>query len=250
MIGHVWGMNLLKISALGLLAIPALAAPAAAAPREAAPPALVARYNFDGGATAGKISDLSGKGTNLTVRGADNGTVAINTEGAGRYAAFPVPCATTAPCARAILEAPNSPDLNPGVRTFRWAASVRVTAAQMKGKANIMQKGLAGAESVWKMQLTGKTGRAQCAMTGKGTTQAFTATSAKPIADGAWHKIVCERTATTLSVSVDGVPGTKVTIPATLSVDNTMPLRIGGPNFGASSDMYHGQLDDVYIQVG
>ncbi|MFI1988639.1 LamG-like jellyroll fold domain-containing protein [Actinoplanes sp. NPDC020271] len=246
-------MRMLKLSALALLTVPAMAAPAAAAPafpREAAPPVLVARYNFDGGATAGKISDLSGKGSSLTVRGADNGTVAINTEGAGRYAAFPVPCAGTTPCARAILEAPNSPDLNPGVRNFRWAASVRVTAAQMKGKANIMQKGLAGADSVWKLQLTGKTGRAQCAMTGKGTTQTYAATSSKPIADGNWHKIVCERTATTLGVSVDGVAGKPATVPATLSVDNTMPLRIGGPNFGASSDMYHGQLDDVYIQVG
>lgn len=210
----------------------------------------MARYNFDGGATAGKISDLSGKGSSLTVRGADSGTVAITTEGAGRYAAFPVACAATTPCARAILEAPNSPDLNPGVRNFRWAATVRVAAAQMKGKANIMQKGLAGTDSAWKLQLTGKTGRAQCAMTGKGTAETFTATSAKPIADGAWHKIVCERSATALGISVDGVAGKKATIPATLSVDNTMPLRIGGPNFGASSDMYHGQLDDVYIQLG
>jgi hypothetical protein len=239
-----------KLSTLVLMTIPAMAAPAAAAPLEAAPPALVARYNFDGGAVDGKISDLSGKGSSLTVRSADNGTVAITTEGAGRYAAFPVPCATTGACARALLEAPNAPDLNPGTRNFRWASSIRITAAQMKGKANIMQKGLAGADSVWKLQLTGKTGRAQCAMTGKGTTQAYTATSTRPLADGAWHKIVCERTATSLGISVDGIPGSHATIPSTLSVENTMPLRIGGPNFGTSSDMYHGQLDDVYIQLG
>ncbi|BCJ40444.1 hypothetical protein GCM10010168_82220 [Actinoplanes ianthinogenes] len=239
-----------NLTALVLLTVPALAAPAAAAPAVDPPPTLVARYNFDGGATAGKISDLSGKGSSLTVRGADNGTVAITTEGAGRYASFPALCATGAPCARAILEAPNAADLNPGTRNFRWAATVRVTAAQLRGKANVMQKGLAGAESSWKLQLTGKTGRAQCAMTAKGTGQIATATSARPIADGAWHKIVCERTATSLSISVDGVAGSRATIPATFAVDNTMPLRIGGPNFGASSDMYHGQLDDVYIQLG
>ncbi|GIF03164.1 hypothetical protein Asi03nite_07020 [Actinoplanes siamensis] len=242
-----------KLSTLVLLTVPAMAAPAAAAPAssgETAPSNVVARYNFDGGATDGKISDLSGKGSHLTVRGANNGTVTINTEGAGRYAAFPAACAAGATCGRAILEAPDTPDMNPGTRNFRWAASVRVTAAQMKGKANIMQKGLAGSGSVWKLQLTGKTGRAQCAMTGKGSTEAFTATSARPIADGAWHKIVCERTPTSLSVSVDGIAGSKTTIPSTLSVENNMPLRIGGPNFGESSDMYHGQLDDVYIQLG
>ncbi|GAA4586790.1 hypothetical protein BJY16_008018 [Actinoplanes octamycinicus] len=243
-------MKMFKLSTLVLLTVPAMAAPAAAAPVVDPPPTLVARYNFDGGATAGKISDLSGRGSSLTVRGADNGTVAINTEGAGRYAAFPAVCPTTGTCGRALLEAPNDVDLNPGTRTFRWAASVRVTAAQLRGKANIMQKGLAGADSVWKLQLTGKIGRAQCAMTGKGSTESFAATSARPIADGNWHKIVCERNGTNLSISVDGVPGTRATIPATLSVDNAMPLRIGGPNFGASSDMYHGQLDDVYIQLG
>ncbi|WIM93865.1 LamG domain-containing protein [Actinoplanes oblitus] len=243
-------MKMFTLSTLVLLTVPALAAPAAAAPVVDPPPTLVARYNFDGGATAGKISDLSGRGSSLTVRGADNGTVAINTEGAGRYAAFPAVCPATGTCGKALLEAPNDADLNPGTRNFRWAASVRVTQAQLHGKANVMQKGLAGADSVWKLQLTGKTGRAQCAMTGKGTGQTFTATSARPLADGSWHKIVCERTATSLSISVDGNPGSRTTIPATLSVDNTMPLRIGGPNFGASSDMYHGQLDDVYIQLG
>jgi hypothetical protein len=242
-----------KLSTLVLMTIPVMAAPAAAAPAapsETAPPALVARYTFDGGAEGGKISDLSGKGSSLTVRTADNGTLAITTEGGGRYATFPAPCPSTGTCGRALLEAPNSPDLNPGTRNFRWASSIRVTGSQLKGKANIMQKGLAGSDSVWKLQLTGKTGRAQCAMTGKGSTEAFTATSSRSVADGAWHKVVCERSATSLSISVDDVAGSRATIPSTLSVENTMPLRIGGPNFGASSDMYHGQLDDVYIQLG
>ncbi|GIF15956.1 LamG-like jellyroll fold domain-containing protein [Actinoplanes teichomyceticus] len=243
-------MKMFKLSTLVLLTVPAMAAPAAAAPAVDAPPTLVARYNFDGGAEGGKIADLSGRGSSLTVRGADNGTVAINTEGAGRYAAFPAVCAATGACPRAMLEAPNDADLNPGTRNFRWAASVRVTQAQLKGKANIMQKGLAGTSSVWKLQLTGKTGRAQCVMTGKGTGQSFTATSARSVADGNWHKIVCERSATSLSISVDGEPGSRATIPATLSVDNTMPLRIGAPNFNPTSDYYHGQLDDIYVQLG
>jgi hypothetical protein len=249
MIGHLLDMKMFKLSTLVLLTVPALAAPAAAAPVVDPPPSLVARYNFDGGATAGKISDLSGRGSSLTVRGADNGTVAINTEGAGRYASFPAVCSTT-PCPRAMLEAPNDADLNPGTRNFRWAATVRVTQAQLRGKANVMQKGLAGTDSAWKLQLTGKTGRAVCIVTAKGTGQSYSAISARSIADGSWHKIVCERTATSLSISVDGVAGSRATLPATVSVDNAMPLRIGGPNFGASSDMYHGQLDDVYVQLG
>src|SRR4051812_42803791 len=38
-------------------------------------PVLVARYSFDGGAVGGHIADTSGRGTQLTVRAADRGTV-------------------------------------------------------------------------------------------------------------------------------------------------------------------------------
>jgi hypothetical protein len=243
-------MKTLRLSALtAMLTLPLLAAPAHAA-AEPTGPALVARYNFDGGATAGKISELSGRGTALTIRGSANGQIAITSEGANRFASFPGICAATATtCAKALLEAPDDVDLDPGTRNFRWAASVRLTTAQLSGNANIMQKGVAGTESQWKMQVTGKTGRAQCVLVARGTGQTFSALSARTVADGSWHRVVCERVGTTLAVSVDGVAGAKVTLPPTAAVDNTMPLRVGGPNFAKDSDMYHGQLDEVFVQL-
>jgi hypothetical protein len=245
-------MKILRLSALTvMLTLPLLGAPAhAAAPTEPTGPALVARYNFDGGATAGKISELSGRGTALTIRNSANGQIAITTEGANRFASFPGICAATAAsCAKALLEAPDDADLDPGTRNFRWAASVRLTTAQLSGNANIMQKGVANTGSQWKMQITGKTGRAQCVLVARGTGQAFSALSARTVADGSWHRIVCERVGTTLAVSVDGVAGATVTLPSTTAVDNTMPLRVGGPNFAKDSDMYHGQLDEVFVQL-
>jgi hypothetical protein len=244
-------MNLLRLSALtALVTLPLLGAPAMAA-EDPIGPALVARYNFDGGANAGKISDLSGRGTALTIRGAANGQIAITSEGVNRFASFPGVCAATAPtCAKALLEAPDDADLDPGTRNFKWAASVRLTTAQLSGNANIMQKGVANPESQWKMQVTGRSGRAQCVLVARTTGQTFSVLSARPVADGNWHRIVCERTGTTLAVSVDGTAGGKVTLPPTVAVDNTMPLRIGGPNFAKDSDMYHGQLDDIYVQLG
>jgi hypothetical protein len=244
-------MKILGLSTLtALLTTPLLGTPAIAAV-EPTGPALVARYNFDGGATDGKVSDLSGRGTALTIRGSANGQVAITTEGVNRFASFPGICAATAPtCAKALLEAPDDADLDPGTRNFKWAASVRLTTAQLSGNANIMQKGVANAESQWKMQVTGRTGRAQCVLVARTTGQTFSVLSARPVADGNWHRIVCERTNGTLSVSVDGVAGARTTVPATVSVDNMMPLRVGGPNFAKDSDMYHGQIDDIYAQLG
>lgn len=244
-------MDILRLAALtALVTMPLLGTPAMAA-EDPIGPALVARYNFDGGANAGKISDLSGRGAALTIRGAANGQVAIASEGVNRYASFPGICAATAPtCAKALLEAPDDADLDPGTRNFKWAASVRLTTAQLSGNANIMQKGVANPESQWKMQITGRSGRAQCVLVARTSGQTFSVLSARPVADGNWHRIVCERTGTTLAVSVDGTAGGTVTLPPTVAVDNTMPLRIGGPNFAKDSDMYHGQLDDVYVQLG
>lgn len=243
-------MKISRLSLLSLLAAPLMATPAMAAP--AVPtPALVARYNFDGGAVGGRIAELSGRGTALTVRTAANGLVSFVAQGAGRYASFPAPCSTTAPtCARALLEAPDDADLDPGTRNFRWAAAVRLTRAQLTGSANVLQKGVATTDSQWKLQIGGPTGRAQCVMVAKGSGQTFSALSARPVIDGAWHRVVCQRAGTTLTVSVDGVPGERVTVPATLSVDNNLPLRVGGPNFARAADMYHGQVDDVYAQLG
>ncbi|GGN66996.1 hypothetical protein GCM10010112_30000 [Actinoplanes lobatus] len=233
-----------------VLLAPLFGAPAFATD-EPAGSAVVARYNFDGGANAGKISDLSGRGGQLTIRGANNGQVAIMTQGTSRFASFPGACAATAAatCAKALLEAPDDADLDPGTRNFRWAATVRLTTAQISGNANVMQKGVATTESQWKMQI-GKTGRAQCVMVARGSRQSFVARSAHPISDGNWHRVVCERVGTTLGVSVDGEAGPKTTIPSTLSVENAMPLRIGGPNLAGNGDMYHGQIDDVYAQLG
>jgi hypothetical protein len=244
-------MKTFRLSALtALLTLPLLGAPAHAVVEPIAP-GVVARYNFDGGATEGKISELSGRGTALTVRGAANGQIAFTTEGAGRFAAFPGLCAATATtCAKALLEAPDDADLDPGTRNFTWAASVRISRAQLSGNANVMQKGVANTDSQWKMQIGGRTGRAQCVLVARGTGQTFSALSAKPVADGNWHRIVCERAGASLAVSVDGVPGARTALPATAAVDNAMPLRIGGPNFSKDADMYHGQLDDIYVQLG
>jgi hypothetical protein len=213
-------------------------------------PTLVARYTFDGGAADGQVPDSSGHGPALTVRTADNG--ALQFPGAttgGKYVAFPGVCATTAPCARALLEGANTADLNPGIRMFRWSARVLVNKDQVKGSSNVMQKGVAGAGSQWKMQIGATQGRAQCVVGGVGLTGGYLVRSATTVADGQWHKVLCQRSGTTLSVFVDEQLKGTATIPATLSITNSLPLRIGGANF-KNGDMYHGLLDDVYAELG
>ena len=237
----------LALTALAVSVLPA--APAAAVP---APIALVARYTFDAGAVGGRVADTSGRGTALTIRSADQGAVRFETATpSGRYAAFPAGCAATATvCPRSLLEAASDADLNPGTRLFRWSAQVRVTKAQLGGSSNVLQKGVAGTGSQWKMQIGATQGRAQCVVTGTGSATAYVARSAATVADGAWHKVLCQRSGASLAVFVDGVQRGQTAIPATLSISNTLPLRVGGPNFNARRDMYHGAVDNVYAELG
>jgi hypothetical protein len=245
----------------------AAAAPVAAAAAAAAPvtapvagtpagtpgaPLLVARWDFNAGAIAGRVADTSGRGVALTVRGADQGVVQfVGGATGGKYVAFPAACPTGAtPCPRGLLEAADNANLNPGTRLFRWSARVHLTRAQVIGSANIMQKGVATTGSQWKMQIGATNGRAQCVAVGVGTPTAYIARSATTVADGLWHKILCQRAGTSLAVYVDGVRSGEATIPSTLSIANSLPLRIGGPNFNNRTDMYHGLLDDVYAELG
>jgi hypothetical protein len=238
-----------KLLTLALIVVPAV--PAVAAVTAAAPaPTTVARYTFDGGAVSGKVASNSSRGVALRVRGVNGGTVRfIAKSGGGRYIGFPPKCSTTT-CPRALLEGADDTDLDPGTRQFRWGATVYVKKYQLKGSANVMQKGVVSTESQWKLQVGATLGKAQCVVVGRGSTQTYVARSSVDVADGSWHRLMCLRTPTALTVFVDGIRRGSVAVPATLSIGNNLPLRIGGPNFNASSDMYNGFLDDAYAALG
>ncbi len=239
-----------RFLALALIAVPAVPV-LTATPAAAAGPVLVARYTFDAGAPGGKVAENSGRGVPLTVRSADRGTVRFPALGGGKYAGLPTRCLKTATvCPQALLQGADDPDLDPGTHRFTWAASVRVTQAQLAGSANVVQKGVATTESQWKLQVGLKNGRAQCVAVGRGSPKAYVARSAAGIADGRWHKVLCQRSGTSLAVSVDGVVKGRTVVPAAMSILNDKPLRIGGPNFHTVSDMFHGDVDDVYAPLG
>jgi hypothetical protein len=247
----------MKSSAKFLTLVAVVAAMAAAVPALAAvgttpAPVTVAKYTFDAGATAaGNVAENSGRGRPLAVRTADRGAVRFVAGGTGRYVGFPAACpraATT--CPRALLEAADDADLNPGTQNFAWGASLYVSKAQVVGSPNIIQKGVSSTESQWKMQVGATQGRAQCVVVGRGSKQAYIVRSSVTVADAKWHKVLCRRAGSALIVSVDGTNRGSVAVPATLSISNTRPLRVGGPNFNTSSDMYHGFLDDVYATLG
>jgi hypothetical protein len=85
---------------------------------------------------------------------------------------------------------------------------------------------------------------------GRGSSQAYIVRSSVTVADSKWHQVQCVRVGGAMAVYVDGVARGRIAVPATLSIANDKPLRIGGPNFNTNSDMYHGYLDDVFARLG
>jgi hypothetical protein len=240
-------IKLLTLALIAVPAVPALGATTAAAPAPA--PVTVARYTFDAGISAGKFAENSSRGLPLRVRTLNGGAVKVYSANGGKYVGFPAKCAT-ASCPRAILEGGDDVDLDPGTRQFRWGASVYVKRYQLKGSANVMQKGVVDTESQWKLQIGAAAGKAQCVVVGRGSTQAYVARSTVDVADGTWHRLLCVRTATALTVFVDGLRRGSVSVPVTLDISNNLPLRVGGPNFNPTSDRYNGFLDDVFAARG
>jgi Concanavalin A-like lectin/glucanases superfamily len=241
-----------RVLTLALVLVPAVPALAAATGTTAAAPApvVVARYSFDS-TVAGKVPDLSKRGVPLTIRSADRGVVRFVTAGAGRAIGLPLRCAAAAKtCPRALLEGADDPDLDPGTRSFRWGASINVSKAQLAGSSNILQKGVATTESQWKMQVGETHGRAQCVVVGRGSATAYLVRSSVAVADGKWHKVLCVKSSAALTILVDGVSRGSVKLPAGMSIMNDKPLRVGGPNFNTSSDMFHGYVDDVTLTLG
>ncbi|MEU0556467.1 LamG-like jellyroll fold domain-containing protein [Dactylosporangium sp. NPDC006015] len=269
--GNTYGgrMSAIRPAVLAAAAICALggAGPASAAPSRPAPepaaataetaaPVIVARYTFDtaskraGGAV---VEDDSGHGHTLTSSAGHGGKVRLaelpGKITTGLAADFPTRCAGKK-CPHAVLQTPDSPELNPGTGPIRYGATVRLPKKETGSGQNIVQKGYSASGTQYKLQIDGAAGRPSCVFADAAGPAIHVALSDVSVSDGAWHRLECRRDGTSLTLLVDDVVHGTATLPATLSVVNTVPLSIGGKGNGKDNDQFHGMLDDVWIARG
>ncbi|BAL91088.1 hypothetical protein AMIS_58680 [Actinoplanes missouriensis 431] len=209
------------------------------------PPTMVAHYTFDG-AGPEIWADSSGKGHTLTpVTG--HATPELAVRDTGRAVRFPGPCRMS-PCPRLVLRAATAPDLNPGVRPFRFGAAVRLAPNRTSKGQNILQKGYSTEGSQYKLQVDGRSGHPSCALVSGAAIHLVLARVT--VADDRWHTVECRRHDGNLAVYVDRVAQGIVALPADLSVVNSEPLSLGGKSAFGDNDQFHGMLDDVWVAVG
>ena len=214
------------------------------------PSPFVASYNFDSTVADGTFDDGSGKGHLLKAMSTNGGVVESVTHGLGQAVSFPPKCAGT-DCKRVVLQSADAADLNPGTKDLKYGAQVLLSPAETSTGENVLQKGYSTNGGQYKLQVDGVSGKPTCVMSDKSSTKIYQGKSTLSVADGAWHTLECRRTGTSLTIYVDGIPGTVVgALPADLSVVTTQPLSLGGKGTGADNDQFHGSIDDAWISIG
>jgi hypothetical protein len=189
------------------------------------------------------LLDSSGHGLAGTV-GAEVSTGVV-VDGATAYRFSRLQPDTPPPHPRHLVTVPDNAALDPGNRDY--AVTVRIRTTYRFG--NIIQKGqwtVPGGS--FKFQIPN--GIVQCYF--RGSAGAHMVASDRPLNDGAWHTVRCERTLTQVTMTVDG---TLVARRAgrTGTIANTWPLAIGGKTacdqIRVTCDYFAGDIDRVEIDV-
>jgi hypothetical protein len=211
---------------------------------------VVARYVFD--SRASTVPDSSGRGHTLTIVAGHGGAVRAIAHGAGQALLFPGKCTakTLKICPHVVLQTPGAADLNPGTKPVAYGAAVLLAKNQTTKGQNVVQKGYSATSSQYKLQVDGLAGRPSCVLVDDKKTGIRLVRSSVSIADGVWHTVECRRAGAAFSILVDGVTRGAGTVPATLSVNNTGPLSVGGKGAYRNNDQFQGALDNVWVRIG
>nr|WP_040432041.1 LamG domain-containing protein [Actinoplanes globisporus] len=217
--------------------------------RSLVPGDYVASYNFDTTIADGTFDDGSGHTHLLRAVVRNGGKVTLTPHANGQALMFPPKCTGVA-CPRLVLQASDTPDLNPGTKPLSYGATVLLAPAETASGENVLQKGYSTGGGQYKLQVDGVSGKPSCGMSGAGETGVHIARSRQSIADGAWHSLECRRSGPTLSILVDDQVESSVAVPSDLSISSAQPFSVGGKGVGADNDQFHGSLDDIFIHIG
>lgn len=144
-----------------------------------------------------------------------------------------------------LVTIPDSANVDPG--TGDYAITLRLRWTHNFG--NIIQKGQSGAVGGY-FKWQAPRGFVQCMFRGSAGQKGVG--SGRALNDGLWHVVRCERTATSVTMWVDGVRVARNTGP-TGTISNTWPLSIGGKvncdQIVVTCDYFPGEIDRVVIET-
>lgn len=179
---------------------------------------------------SGQAIDSSGMGNNGTLENVTRVTPGF--DGTGGAYSF------NGTSSRVVI--PNSSGLNPGAQDVTITAHVKfsVIPPPSVGDYDLIRKGT----GIYKMEIR-NTGQGYCRFKGS---NAVSVKKGPNLADGQWHTIVCKKTSSGVTLTVDGTSYSKSGSVGSISSGD--PLYFGAkPNW---EDPYNGILDEVTIVFG
>jgi hypothetical protein len=196
--------------------------------------------HYDGSLSGTTVPDVSGFGNNGTahdIPALSGGPYLLN--GRSSY-----------------IQVPASSSLNPGSSAFSYTVSMYLPATTTFTRDfSLVRRGsakFAGAFYKLEMIYTKSTGnmRLECAMRDSAGVLATVSTSGNTLNDGRWHTLTCARTATTISLTKDGVVHTNRARLGNLS--SPEPLNFGAEQVGPTSfwEQFPGFLDEIILTKG
>jgi len=235
---RILGRRLLAVS-VALAGVLALASPANAAFEQA-----VGAWQMNEPAGSRSLQDSSANQIDGVI-GTDVLTgIALSGGGTGYRFPFVRPNQPPANPQR-LVQVPHDNRLNPGTGNFAVELRMRTT----NSFGNVIQKGQAGSPGgYWKFQQP--SGKISCLF--RGSAGSSTASSGTVrVNDGAWHTVRCERTSSSVVMTVDGaVTGRNRN--ATGTIANTRPVTIAGKlncdQVEITCDYFAGDIDYVRIE--
>ena len=229
-------------------------------------------YTFPNGATF-THTGTAGSGVAATAQYANGGVLkVIAGRGTGNLAVVTpahISTATATPKSAVIRVSNTGPTdrLDPGTGDFSFGADfflnpVSTTAGSKDNGDNLIQRGLSGSATQYKIQIDG--GKPSCVLRQQATQLSAEATQV--IERGMWYRAVCQRTTSggqaTVRLTVTRLSdGTAVPTQADtgaaldLSIDTAVPLSVGGKltNTGAvvlsSTDQFNGRIDNAFLDL-
>ena len=150
------------------------------------------------------------------------------------------------------ISVPYNANLSPGSADV--TATVEVNTTSMPGTGDFDFDLLRSAKdgAMYKIELFPHSGKAQAQCTFRGSAARTTLSAGPSLNDGAWHAIVCTKTSSRISLTVDGtVVATRAITIGSITHKTGTPFSIGyKPTSGGGADFYHGSMRNASVLIG
>jgi len=150
------------------------------------------------------------------------------------------------------ISVPYSSNLSPGSSNVTASVSINTSFKPGTGDFDFDLVRSAKGNPQYKIELFPHSGKAQAQCIFAGSQNKITLPGGPSLNDGSWHTIICKKTSSTVSLTVDGsVVASRPIAIGSITHKSGTPFSIGyKPTSSGGADFYHGSMKNVSVTIG